>query len=707
MITRRVFAALILCAWFAGVPLLAAQLKIQSVEVDEAAGTVRISGRSFGPEVFDTGVQVYPAVSLAGQALEVISYEAVTEDVIVAALPSAIAPGTYLLRTDSPTEFDEFNVSIGGLTGTQLVIRGAEASFDPSPCLEPCAGTILISGLNFGSSAPFQGAVSLFVPNGGETPLPVLDFDPLSQLLLAELPAGLDSTPGTFLLKVSTGSQASESDILDATIGTTGPAGPRGPQGDVGPQGPQGDPGLQGLQGDVGPQGPQGGLGPQGPQGDVGPQGPQGEPGVALPFSAVVDIPSIPFVITNRDGGTSFFSTSGLNGGAGQFRVNNANNGFTALGAVHSGPGAAFSASNAGSGVAISGYKSGSSGSAGYFRTSDASNSDPTLSVSRISLGPAAVFEGGNVGIGTVNPDPSASLEVSGDTLLDGDLTVTGTVTGIPTQELVRTIVVSPEPGDPVASGNALLAAVAGIADSSATNPYLLVLEPGEFNIVESVIDLPDYVNLRGAGPDVTTISGRATNSTSSNCNCTGAMVVAAGDHSGIEWLTVRHSGRTASTPYGAVFIPSGKSVRMNGVVIDVSDYLNGNTLVRVGIGVRLQNSSGEFTDLKIQGSFLAFVAQNNSAALLVRYEEADSDYGIDALNSTLEMVASKTVRINAGTSVQVTARDSILQNVVVSGSPAGVVNLINSQFSGVAQPGMKCVNSYDANLDPISPGCN
>lgn len=172
----------------------------------------------------------------------------------------------------------------GGPTASQLVITGAE------PNLE--TGTLLISGRNLGDGVDFAGTVSLFVPLVGEAPLSFLVFNAVDQEILAELPAGIEATPGTFLLTVSDGNTQTGTDVFDVTIGAVGP---QGEQGVPGPVGPKGLEGLQGVQGETGPQGPQGEQGSQGIQGppgeqgiqglqgEVGPQGPQGEPGPAGP----------------------------------------------------------------------------------------------------------------------------------------------------------------------------------------------------------------------------------------------------------------------------------------------------------------------------------------------------------------------------------------------------------------------------------------
>jgi len=108
--------------------------------------------------------------------------------------------------------------------------------------------------------------------------------------------------------------------------GATGPTGPQGPQGDPGPQGPQGLQGMTGSTGPQGPQGPTGNAGPQGATGPQGPQGPQGPPGpstLSLPYSANINISSIPALnIYNTGNGPIYY---GLTNNAGCTPVSGAN----------------------------------------------------------------------------------------------------------------------------------------------------------------------------------------------------------------------------------------------------------------------------------------------------------------------------------------------------------------------------------------------
>jgi len=97
-----------------------------------------------------------------------------------------------------------------------------------------------------------------------------------------------DVPAGDYLLTVTTGKGALQSDEIHLTVGAggpqgpqgeVGPVGPAGPIGPAGPEGPTGEQGELGPQGEQGPSGPPGLQGSVGPQGQPGPQGPQGEQG--------------------------------------------------------------------------------------------------------------------------------------------------------------------------------------------------------------------------------------------------------------------------------------------------------------------------------------------------------------------------------------------------------------------------------------------
>jgi microcystin-dependent protein len=168
-----------------------------------------------------------------------------------------------------------------------LTITGAEPNLDEA--------TLLISGRNFGKT--FNGSVQLFVPGQGAVSLVVTGYHAVSGELLVELPPEALALPGSYLLKVSNGNGALDTDSFIVTFsgGLVGPVGPVGPAGPEGPEGPAGAQGIAGTPGPAGPAGPEGPEGPagaqgiagipgpagaDGPAGPVGPKGEQGDPGI-------------------------------------------------------------------------------------------------------------------------------------------------------------------------------------------------------------------------------------------------------------------------------------------------------------------------------------------------------------------------------------------------------------------------------------------
>jgi len=111
-------------------------------------------------------------------------------------------------------------------------------------------------------------------------------------------------------------------------------------------------------------------------------------------------------------------------------------------------------------------------------------------------------------------------------------------------QSYKRTVVVSPVPNDAVASGTALKNALNGITTASQTNPYLLKIEPGVYELGSlqfSRLDMQSFVDVEGSGEGVTTI----TSSNSSGGTVRGAA------NSELRSLTVKHTGG----PNGAIAI--------------------------------------------------------------------------------------------------------------------------------------------------------
>jgi len=66
-----------------------------------------------------------------------------------------------------------------------------------------------------------------------------------------------------------------------------------------------------------------------------------------------------------------------------------------------------------------------------------------------------------------------------------------------------KTILVSPKSTE-TASGTALLNAMSGITGAGESNPYLIIIEPGVYNIGTNSLQMNEYVDIQGSGENVT-----------------------------------------------------------------------------------------------------------------------------------------------------------------------------------------------------------
>lgn len=109
-------------------------------------------------------------------------------------------------------------------------------------------------------------------------------------------------------------------------------------------------------------------------------------------------------------------------------------------------------------------------------------------------------------------------------------------------QAQVRTVLVSPVPGNPVASGTALRSALANIPSPSSTNPWLLKIEPGIYDVQINPLQMRSWVSIEGSGIEATTIRGNV-GSDLSHVPAVYAGTVQGADNAELRNLTVENIG--------------------------------------------------------------------------------------------------------------------------------------------------------------------
>ncbi len=230
----------------------------------------------------------------------------------------------------------------------------------------------------------------------------------------------------------------------------------------------------------------------------------------------------------------------------------------------------------------------------------------------------------------------------------------------------VRTLIVSPVPGNELASGVRLLAVMASITDSSVSNPYLVVVEPGTYDLDDEQIVMPTHTTLRGSGRERTEIHTGADGGE--------AILGAAGTV--IEHLRVENVNPSALDAI-AIDLPDGGTVR--GVS---AEGFNG---ISVGLGIRCQDDCTiEDTDAEGDGGGAVnagiYIVNSATNAVLRNVKAVgttgDFAYGIH--------VSSANVTIEGGTARASTAANN--WGLLLSGSAvSAVVRNVTADADGAA----------------------
>jgi hypothetical protein len=124
----------------------------------------------------------------------------------------------------------------------------------------------------------------------------------------------------------------------------------------------------------------------------------------------------------------------------------------------------------------------------------------------------------------------------------------------------VQTVHVHPVPGDATASGTALINAVAGITNASATKRYVVKIEPGIYDVGSTGLLMKQYVDLEGSGQKATVIQGAGFETIDDG-------VIEGANEAEIRDLQV-HCAATTQDVCVAVYLPDGAHTTLRNVTL-------------------------------------------------------------------------------------------------------------------------------------------
>ncbi len=294
------------------------------------------------------------------------------------------------------------------------------------------------------------------------------------------------------------------------------------------------------------------------------------------------------------------------------------------------------------------------------------------------------------------------------------------------------------------------IAAVNSITDASASNPYLVKVMPGVYDLGTASLQMKSYVDLEGSGPDNTVITSSNINVSSDVCTI-GTVMMA--DNSSILHVKVVNmpAEQEGSFKMAAAIVFNDVLAIAEGIsVLAGSDIVDGERLNGVcsygesahailnNVYIETHNNGGQSNaimtraggSLTLTNSRLNSFNSNLGSINIINGTSVGSS-SVTVLNSVIEgsspdwvtgifsdtstFVSNSTITLNAGTGadgffsdygnftmVNSTINSTILPHYYCNPSrPAKIANsLLPGDRTGLA--GAKLVNNYDENFNPI-----
>ncbi|MBI4710657.1 MAG: hypothetical protein HY806_06020 [Nitrospirae bacterium] len=275
--------------------------------------------------------------------------------------------------------------------------------------------------------------------------------------------------------------------------------------------------------------------------------------------------------------------------------------------------------------------------------------------------------------------------------------------------------------------------AVNSITDASATNPYLVKIMPGVYNIGTNSVQMKEYVDIEGSGETVTKITG--------NINSAYSGVVNGASNAEIRSLTVESTGGGGTDPVviainndhastkitDITVTNSGGSITYGVYITNASPIMTNVTINVFGVdnnrGIYNQNfSSPVMTNVKITASggvnnagiYNYQFCSPTMTNVTINVSGASWNYGVVDWASSSTVMTNSTVTVSGNNSYGIYGQytySTKIDHSVITASTRTIANdsssttlIGNTKLDGGTILGaVKCVGVYDGNYNPLT----
>jgi hypothetical protein len=269
----------------------------------------------------------------------------------------------------------------------------------------------------------------------------------------------------------------------------------------------------------------------------------------------------------------------------------------------------------------------------------------------------------------------------------------------------LRTVLVSPV-GTATENGTALINALAGITTANSTNPYLLKIEPGIYDIGANSLQMKSYVAVEGSGEITTIITGHIASSSG---------VVLGASYAEIRFLTVQNTG---GGYYAIAIYNSSASPKITNVTASASGGTENCGVVNISSSPRMKNvtasGSGGSENCGVHNVVSSSPIMTNVTASASGGTVRNGGVVNCSSSPTMTNVMASASGTNSYGVYSETSGTIRINYTVIKGSTntirngSGVTTYVgNTQLDGGAVSGtLTCVGAYDENYVALDTSC-